>query len=156
MRLSSMTAENAEVKTLQAGIARLKNQLGAMTGRGGADNIIPSTGNVPGLGVEYIRKLREFKKQEAIYEQLTKQYEVAKINEAKDSSSLQVLDEAIAPIKKSKPMRALIVFISTVTGFFISIFIVFIQEYLSKLSPEDAEIFRSIRSSFFRFRRDAA
>jgi tyrosine-protein kinase Etk/Wzc len=156
MRLSSMTAENAEVKTLQAGIARLKNQLGAMTGRGGADNIIPSTGNVPGLGVEYIRKLREFKKQEAIYEQLTKQYEVAKINEAKDSSSLQVLDEAIAPVKKSKPMRALIVFISTVAVFFISIFTVLLQEHLTKLSPEDAEIFRSIRSSFFKFRRNAA
>ena len=148
---SSMTDENSEVKALQAGIAGLKKQLGAMTGRGG-DNIIPSTGNVPGLGVVYVRKLRELKIQETIFEQLSKQYEVAKINEAKDSSSLQVLDEAVTPLRKSKPKRSLIVILSTVTAFFVSIFIVFIQEYLSKISPEDAEIVRNIRTSFFRFR----
>lgn len=148
---SSMTDENSEVKALQAGIAGLKKQLGAMTGRGG-DNIIPSTGNVPALGVVYVRKLRELKIQETIFEQLSKQYEVAKINEAKDSSSLQVLDEAVTPLRKSKPIRSLIVILSAVTAFFASIFIVFIQEYLSKLSPEDAEILRNIRTSFFRFR----
>jgi tyrosine-protein kinase Etk/Wzc len=152
---NSMTDENSEVKALQAGIARLKSQLGAMTGSGGAGNIIPSTGNVPGLGVEYVRKLRELKIQEAIYEQLTKQYEVAKINEAKDSSSLQVLDEAVEPLRKSKPKRALIVILSTVTAFFISIFIVFIREYFSKLTPEDAEIVGNIKRSLFRFRKDS-
>jgi tyrosine-protein kinase Etk/Wzc len=152
---NSMTDENSEVKALQAGIARLKNQLGAMTGSGGAGNIIPSTGNVPGLGVEYVRKLRELKIQEAIYEQLTKQYEVAKINEAKDSSSLQVLDEAVEPLRKSKPKRALIVILSTVTAFFISIFTVFIREYFSKLTPEDAEIVGNIKRSLFRFRKDS-
>ena len=148
---SSMTDENSEVRALQAGIAGLKKQLGAMTGRGG-DNIIPSTGNVPALGVVYVRKLRELKIQETIFEQLSKQYEVAKINEAKDSSSLQVLDEAVTPLRKSKPKRSLIVILSAVTAFFFSIFIVFIQEYFSKLSPEDAALVRNIRSSFFRFR----
>lgn len=149
---NSMTDENSEVKALQAGIAKLKNQFGAMTGRGGADNIIPSTGNVPGLGVEYVRKLRELKIQETIFEQLSKQYEVAKINEAKDSSSLQVLDEAVTPLRKSKPKRSTIVILSAVTAFFVSILIVFIQEYLSKMSPQDAEIVRNIRNSFLRVR----
>lgn len=152
---NSMTDENSEVKALQAGIARLKNQLGAMTGRGGVDNVIPATGNVPGLGVEYVRKLRELKIQEAIYEQLTKQYEVAKLSEAKDSSSLQVLDEAVAPLRKNKPKRALIVLFCTVSAFVISIVIVFFQEYLSKLAPEDAGILRDINRSLFRFRGDA-
>src|SRR6185369_1236617 len=106
---NSMTDESNEVKTLQAGIARLKSQLGAMTGSGGRDNVIPAVGNVPGLGVEYVRKMREMKSQETIFEQLTKQYELAKLNEAKDSSSLQVLDEAVIPLQKSKPKRSLIV-----------------------------------------------
>jgi uncharacterized protein involved in exopolysaccharide biosynthesis len=147
---NTMTDENSDVKTLQAGISRLKSQLGSMTGSGGSD-VIPAVGNIPALGMEYVRKMRELKTQEAIFEQLTKQYEVAKINEAKDTSSLQVLDEAVVPLKKSKPKRSLIVILATVTAFFASIFIVFIQEYFSKLPPEDAAIIRDIRNSL-RFR----
>ncbi|KAB0671051.1 lipopolysaccharide biosynthesis protein [Oryzomonas sagensis] len=148
---NSMTDESSEVKALQAGISRLKSQLGSMSGSGGTD-VIPAVGNIPALGVEYVRKMRELKTQEAIFEQLTKQYEVAKISEAKDSSSVQVLDEAVAPLKKSKPKRSMIVILAAVTAFFASIFVVFIQEYLSKLSPEDAVIIRDIRNSL-RFRR---
>jgi uncharacterized protein involved in exopolysaccharide biosynthesis len=148
---SSRTGESSDVKELQAGISKLKSQMGAMVGSGGADSVIPAAGNLPALGVEYLRKMRELKVQEAVFEQITKQYEVAKINENKDSSSLQVLDEAVAPSRKSKPKRSLIVMLSTVTAFFISIICIFIQEYLSKLTPEDAEIVRDIRQSL-RFR----
>jgi len=143
---NSMTDENNEVKTLQAAIARLKSQLGSMAGSGGMD-VIPAMGNVPALGVEYVRKLRELKIQEAIFEQLTKQFEVAKISEAKDSSTLQVLDEAVPPLRKSKPKRALIVLLATVTAFFCAIFIIFIKEYLSKLSPEDSAIIEDIKGN---------
>ena len=153
---NSMTEENAEVKALQAVIARLKSQLAVMTGSGGTDNIIPATGNVPALGVEYVRKLRELKIQEAIYEQLTKQYEIAKLSEAKDSSSLQVLDEAVPPVRKSKPKRSLIVILATGGAFFLSLVVVFFQEYLDRLNPADAERARWIRRSLFRFRNDAA
>jgi uncharacterized protein involved in exopolysaccharide biosynthesis len=97
--------------------------------------------------VEYVRRLRELKTQEALYEQLTKQFELAKINEARDSSSLQVLDEAVAPLRKSKPKRALIVILSTVTAFFCSVFLVFIKEYLAKLSPEDSAIVDEMKGS---------
>ena len=153
---NSMTDENSEVKALQAVIARLKSQLGVMTGSGGTDNIIPPTGNVPALGVEYVRKLRELKIQEAIYEQLTKQFEMAKLSEAKDSSSLQVLDEAVPPVRKSKPKRTLIVLIATGGAFFLSLIAVFFQEYLARLNPEDAERARFIRRSLFRFRGEAS
>jgi uncharacterized protein involved in exopolysaccharide biosynthesis len=152
---NSRTGESSDVRALQAGISKLKSQLGAMVGSGGADSIIPSTGNLPALSVEYLRKMRELKMQEAVFEQLTKQYEVAKINENKDSSTLQVLDEAVAPSKKSKPKRSLIVLFSTATAFFISIVCIFIQEYFSKLTPEDAEIYREIRQSL-RFRKGDA
>jgi tyrosine-protein kinase Etk/Wzc len=150
---NSMTDESNDVKTVMAALGKLKSQLGGMTGSGGMD-VIPSMGNVPSLGVEYTRKLRELKMQEALFEQLTKQYEVAKISEAKDSSTLQVLDEAVAPLKKSKPKRSLIVLLSLVTAFFASIFIIFIQEYFSKLSPEDTEMVRSIKTSLLHFRRN--
>ncbi len=103
-----------------------------------------------------MRKLRELKIQETIFEQLSRQYEIAKLNEAKDSSSLQILDEAVVPLYKSKPKRSLIVILSTVTAFFISIFIVFIQEYLSKLPAEDIRLLGEIKRSLFKFRKDAA
>jgi len=152
---NSRTGENSDVKALQAGISKLKSQLGAMTGNGGPDNVIPAAGNVPSLSVEYFRKVRELKIQEAVFEQLSKQYEVAKINESKDSSTLQILDEAVAPTKKSKPKRSLIVLLSTVMAFIGSIVIIFVQEYLSKMSPEDTEIIREIKQSL-RFRKREA
>ncbi|MDA8414644.1 MAG: Wzz/FepE/Etk N-terminal domain-containing protein [Desulfobacteraceae bacterium] len=152
---NSMTDESSEVKALQAGIARLKSQLGTMTGSGGKESVIPAAGNLPGIGMEYLRRLREVKIQEAVFEQLSKQYELARINEAKDSSSVQIIDEAIPPARKSGPKRSLIVIGATFAAFIFSLGIIFFQEYLSKLSPEDAEIFREIKQSL-RFRRRAS
>jgi uncharacterized protein involved in exopolysaccharide biosynthesis len=144
---NSMTDESAEVRTLLAGITKLRGQLNSMSGSGGEGGVIPSVGNAPSIGVEYIRRLRELKTQEALYEQLTKQFELAKINEARDSSSIQVLDEAVAPLLKSKPKRSLIVILSVLTAFFCSIFLVFIKEYLAKLSPEDSAIMDEMKST---------
>ncbi|TWJ17076.1 GumC family protein [Geobacter argillaceus] len=144
---SFQTDESPEIKALRAGIARLKGQLGAMAGSGRSSDAILPVGSVPNLGLEYARLLREQKIQETIFEQLTKQYEMAKLNEAKDSSSIQVLDEAVAPTKKSKPKRLLIVLLSTVTAFFVGIFWVFIQEYLGKMSNEDRAIWQDIKES---------
>jgi uncharacterized protein involved in exopolysaccharide biosynthesis len=155
---NSMTDESAEVRTLLAGINKLKSQLGSMSGAGEGGGVIPSVGSAPSIGVEYVRYLRELKTQEALFEQLTKQFEMAKISEARDSSSLQVLDEAVAPLHKSKPKRSLIVILSTVTAFFCSIFYVFIQEYLSKLSAEDSAIITEMKNNLkgsIRWRRSA-
>jgi len=115
---NSMTDESAEVSAMLAGISRLKKQLNSMSGTGEGGGVIPSVGNAPSIGMEYIRRLRELKTQEALFEQLTKQFELAKINEARDSSSLQVLDEAVPPLRKSGPKRSLIVILSAVTAFF--------------------------------------
>jgi uncharacterized protein involved in exopolysaccharide biosynthesis len=111
------------------------------------EKVVPTAGNAPYFGVEYVRRLRELKTQEALFEQLTKQFELAKINEARDSSSIQVLDEAVTPLRKSKPKRSQIVILSTLTAFFCSIFTVFIKEYLAKLSPEDGAIMDDMKGT---------
>lgn len=144
---SYQTNENPEVKAVEAALARLRGQLGALTGGGRSNDLMLSAGAMPTLGLEYVRLMREVKTQEAIFEQLTKQYEVAKLGEAKDSSSIQVLDEAVAPQKKSKPKRSLIVILSTVTALFLGIFIAFIQEYAQKMSDEDRTRWNEIRES---------
>jgi tyrosine-protein kinase Etk/Wzc len=146
---SNQTAQSLEVKAIETGIRRLKGELGALAGSGSGGEGIPSIGNVPGVGLEYSRKLRELKTQEAIFEQLTKQYEMAKLNEAKDSSSFQILDQAVVPVKKSKPARAIIVILATVTAFFVSVFAVLVQEYLTKVSDEDRKIIENIKKYAF-------
>lgn len=152
-RRSYQTAENPEVKALEAALAKLRAQMGAMTGGGRSGDPLLPVGSVPSLGLEYVRLLREVKIQEAIFEQLTKQHEIAKLSEAKDSSSLQVLDEAVVPQKKSKPKRSLIVILATVSAFFVSVFIAFIREYLEKMNDEDRRRWNDIRRHFSPLRR---
>lgn len=156
---SYQTDENPEVTLLMAAVAGLKRELSLQSGSGGGvGEGIPSVGNIPGLAIEYARRMRQVKIQEAILEQLTKQFEMEKINEARDKSTLQILDDAVVPDQKSKPKRSLIVILSAVTAFFCSIFIVFIKEYLAKLSPEDSAVVAEMKGTLkgmVRLRRSA-
>lgn len=147
------TDESAEVKALLTGIKKLNQELGKLAGAGSGGEGIPSIGNVPGVGLEYARRMRDMKVQEAVFEQLTKQYEVAKLNEAKDSSTIQVLDAATVPFQKSKPKRSLIVLLTTVTGFFCSVFLAFILEYHEKLPEGDREMLRNMKRQLLVFPR---
>ena len=144
---SYQTDENQEVKSLQSAITRLHQEIGVYSGSSGSGEGIPSVGSVPSLGLRYARLLRELKIQEAILEQLTKQYEVAKLSEAKDSSAFQILDAAVIPTKKAKPKRSLIVILATVTAAFISIFTAFTSEFLERMTEEDRERVADIRKN---------
>jgi uncharacterized protein involved in exopolysaccharide biosynthesis len=70
--------------------------------------------NVPRAGLEYLRALREMKYHDMLFEVLSKQYEAAKIDEAKEAPVIQVVDPAIPPDRKSGPPRALITILTTV------------------------------------------
>lgn len=102
------TDSSQEVKTVKATIANLRGQISSLEGKGGASSSIPSVGSMPQLGQDYVRLMREFKVQEAIFEMLTKQYEVSQLNELKDVPSFQVLQKAKVPEVKSGPARAII------------------------------------------------
>ncbi|MBJ6749684.1 GumC family protein [Geomonas anaerohicana] len=146
---TKQTEESPDVKATVSAIKQLKGELEAISGSGGNGGGIPSLGNVPGVSLEYTRKLRELKTQEAVFEQLTKQYEVAKINEAKDSSSFQVLDEAVVPMKKSGPKRSQIVMTSAIVALFISLVAIFIQESMSRMCDDDRKLLESIKRLAF-------
>jgi len=149
---SNQTEQSPEVKALRSGIDRMRGELGKLVGRDANDGGIPSIGNVPGLGLEYSRRLRELKSQEAIYEQLAKQYEVAKLNEAKDSSALQVLDEAVVPINRLSPKRSLIVIMATAATFLLAILSAFALEYFSKISSADKEALKNLKKQALAFK----
>ena len=71
-----------------------------------------------------------------MYELFTQQYEMARIQEVKDSPTVQVLDRAKVPEKKAKPKRTLIVLLSTVTTAFFAVFLVFFMDYMERVQEE--------------------
>lgn len=98
----------------------------------------------PSAALEYIRKVRDVKYYEAINELLGKQYEMAKLDESRQSSLIQVLDKAEVPEKRSKPKRSQLVLLSVIAGFIVSLIGVFVVE-LIRLAREDDEFNERLR-----------
>lgn len=135
---SFATEQNPDYIRTQQEIQGLKTQLTKLEqGQPEAGDFMIPTGKVPQTGLEYIRKLRDVKYYETMFELLAKQYELAKINEAKDSSTIQVLDKAIPADKRSKPKRALITLVGLIMGFFVGILGAFIREAYEKSRESD-------------------
>jgi len=134
------TSFNPDTQRVEEELKGLKEQLRGLEEKGSGNNpdVILSTGRIPELGTEYIRKLREFKYNETLYEIMAKQYEMARLDEAKDAQIIKVIEKAVSPEKRVKPKRSQMVMIATVAGFFISIFAAFILEYVER-SAEDPE-----------------
>jgi uncharacterized protein involved in exopolysaccharide biosynthesis len=84
-------------------------------------------------GLDNLSRLRDVKYYEFLYELLAKQYELAKIDEAKDATVVQVMDKAIVPDRKSKPTRSLIILLSTAAALFLSIAWTLVSEIASRL-----------------------
>lgn len=91
------------------------------------DIMVPTT-QVPERALEWVRKMREVKYQQTLFEMLARQYELARVEEAHSSTVIQQLDKAVTPERKSKPKRALIVLISTALGFVAAVVWVFLKE----------------------------
>jgi len=151
------TAQNPDFQRAEDELNGLKAELGKLEAKGGSghDSLIP-TGRIPEIGTEYIRKLRDLKFNETLYELLAKQFEAAKLDEAKEAAVIQVIDKAIPPEKRAKPKRILMILIATFTGFFLSIFVAFFAEYKERASkdPENKERFETLkRYAAFRLRK---
>ena len=85
---------------------------------------------------DYVSKYREYKYQEALFELFTKQYEIARVDEAREGAVIQVLDVATPPEKKAKPQKALVAIIATLATGFVLLLYVFIKNAL-KGSEQD-------------------
>ncbi len=117
-----------EVDGLRAQL--LKVETGMNMGKG---DISVATSKVPEAGLEYVRRVRDVKYQEAIFELLAKQFELAKIDEAKEGSMLQVLDSAEVPDKKSAPNRTILVLLAALSGAFLAVCWAFAKEISARV-----------------------
>jgi uncharacterized protein involved in exopolysaccharide biosynthesis len=112
------TDNNVRVKQAKARVGELRAQLDRFGGKNVdplKDNVLnkgelyPSIRQLPLLGVKYLDLFRNTKVNEAVYELLVKQHEIAKIQEAREVASVQILDPAVVPTKKSSPRRLRII-----------------------------------------------
>jgi tyrosine-protein kinase Etk/Wzc len=126
-----------EIQGYQAQLARLK------TGKSSKDgDLMVPTGKIPEVGVEYIRSLRNVKYQETIFELLSKQYELAKIDEAKESSNIQILDNAVPAEKKSKPKKLIIILLGFFGGGFLALFLALIRDAYLRSALDEGSRYR--------------
>jgi len=135
--------DNVRVREARARIDELQSQLRKMGGIGGkmdgagqkSDQLYPSIRELPILGMTYSDLSRQLAMQEGIYEILTKQYELAKVEEAKEIPSIKILDEPQVPERKSSPHRSVIVLVGILISAFAGIvWIVAIE--LWKMRPD--------------------
>jgi capsule polysaccharide export protein KpsE/RkpR len=127
------TANNVRVRSLRARVDELRHQLNEMAGANPAaiagnplagnqlpnqpsDMIYPSIRKLPLLGVRWAELYQQTKIQETVYQLLTQEYEMAKIQEAKEVPTIKVMDEAAIPERKSFPPRIAFMVLGTVLG----------------------------------------
>jgi len=146
---SFATDDNPNVILAKQELAALQSQLDHLAGsqHDTGSDINLSKGRVTQSGMEYLRRFRDLKYQETVFELLAKEFEVAKLDEAREGSIIQVVDAAVPPDRKSSPHRALIVIGATIFAFFIAVFWTWLREslhYAFEL-PENRQRLRAIK-----------
>jgi uncharacterized protein involved in exopolysaccharide biosynthesis len=165
------TDNNPRVRTIKARIDELQRQLEKLGGKGESvtdvastpgESFYPSIRKLPLLGVTYADLYRRTKIQEAVLEVLTREYEMAKVQEVKEIPTVKELDTAPIPDKKSFPPRLLIIFIGTATAFAVATIWIFSKTLWDQTDKLDArkmfahEIFADLRAQLPRFARNGA
>ena len=141
MRLSS------ELRALRGELARMESNQG---GNPGSVVDMP-VGRLPEAAIDYVRARRELKLQETLLEGIVRQYELAKLDEAKEGPALQQVDKALPPDYKSKPSRALIVLTGLLLGLLGSSAWVIVRRYAMlarEQDPASAEAWLKLKRSW--------
>jgi len=165
------TDNNVRVRSIRARINELQRQLEKIGGKGQdmstpvegqEDSLYPSIRKLPLLGVPYADLYRRTRVQEAVFESLTKEYELAKVQEAKEIPTVKVLDAPYIPDKKSFPPRLLIVVLGTSLALTGAVTWIFGKTRWDGTDPADPrkefaiEVLTSVRANVPRFSRNGS
>jgi len=138
------TDNNVRTRTMQARVDELRSQLQQLGGKPDLDSprnngddgtIYPSIRELPLLGVGYADFYRRTKVEETVFESLTQEYELAKVEEAKETPSVKVLDPPDVPEKKSFPPREAMVLSSSMLAFAVAALFVFARAQWDETDP---------------------
>ena len=152
------TANNVRVRMAEAQVNRLRNSLQRLAGEGksetsSAQELYPSLRELPLLGVNYADLLRRMKVEEAVFETLTQEDEMAKVEEAKEIPSVKVLDPPEVPQKKSFPPRTIITALGTLLGLVLGTTWILSKSAWQAIDPSDPrkavvnEVWTDVRAS---------
>lgn len=146
------TDENIRVRQVKARIAVLKRELAKIGGTGeepsgsmAPGDLSPPIRQLPLVGVQWTDLYRRAKIQETVFELLTQQYELAKIQEAKEVPAAKVIDPADFPEKKSWPPRTLFIVLGTLLSLVIAMFWFKFKEHWESLPPDDPKKVRAFK-----------
>jgi uncharacterized protein involved in exopolysaccharide biosynthesis len=137
------TVNNIRVRALQARVAELREQLQKLGGSNSPNEMMndnslyPSIRKLPLLGVTYADLFRQTKIEETVYELLTQQYELAKVQEAKEIPTVKVLDTAVVPTVKSSPHRVWLTIAGTLLFCGIAAAWILLRKHWNEIDPTD-------------------
>jgi uncharacterized protein involved in exopolysaccharide biosynthesis len=145
------TDENPELQIAIQQLAGLQAQakkMGAST-ESATNSLIPK-GNMQEAALEYVRRYRDVKYYETIFELIARQYEIAKVDEAKQGAIIQIVDHATVPDHRSFPSKLIFTLVGIFLGLFIGITYVLAKEGLVRLAhnPAESERIQALREAF--------
>ncbi len=149
------TQGNPDYIRVQEQLVGLQTELSKLERRRSttAGDVLVPTAKVPQAGLEYLRRFRDVKYHETVFELLAKQFEMAKIDEAKDAAIIQVVDRAVPPDRKSKPKRLLIVVLGMIAGLFLALITAFVREARQRIAEDSDGASRlTVLRSYLRMR----
>ena len=156
----TMSPSHPQIKSLRSRINEIKKQLEILEsgnqkeGSEGKTVLDVPFAEVPALSLKLTRLAREVKIQEGVFALLTQQYEQYKIQETKDTPTIQVLDRAVPPERRAKPKRALLVGLSGILSIFASLVFIFGLEYFKRSKQKNPEAIERLESLLGAWRKD--
>lgn len=139
---------HTQVKQQEAKIEEIKKQISLLEkgspGISAGDPLSIPFSEAPGLGLQLVRLTRNLKIQETIFELLTEQYEQAKIQENRDTPTVQLLDPPAVPEHKSSPKRAIMALMAGILSLLLTVVAVFIKEFIDRNKEADTPIYHNL------------
>lgn len=157
----TLSFSHPQIKSLRSRINEIKKQLEILQLGNQEEDSEGKTvldvpfAEVPSLSLKLARLVREVKIQEGIFGLLTQQYEQYKIQETKDTPTIQILDRAVPPERRAKPKRALLVGLSGILSIFASLVFIFGLEYFKRSKQKNPEAIERLQSLLGAWRKDA-
>lgn len=153
------TDQNPQVQTAEDQLAALREEqqkLGSSSDESLNGLLIPKGKVMQEASLEYIRKLRDVKYYQTIFDLIARQYEAAKVDEAREGAGVQVVDRALAPELPSSPKIILMVPGAILLGLVLTIGLAFWAEGLRRLenNPEEQTRLATLRALFPRKKRE--
>jgi tyrosine-protein kinase Etk/Wzc len=145
--MQSFAAEdNPHLILAKQELAALQAQLDRVAGsqHDSGSDINLSKGRVTESGMEYLNRFRDLKYAETVFELLAKEFEIAKLDEAREGAIIQVVDAATVPDKRSFPPRVLIVVLVTLIGLFVACGWCIVSEGFQQRMNQDPSVRRRV------------